>query len=206
MRRRKLLSLVRSGWLRAAALCALPLLGTPWQTSANEAPMTAILIVAQAEVTDPFFSESIVLVLNNVGPAPVGIIINRPMEVPIARLFPDLKGLAQLPDKVYFGGPVEFGSVWFLFRAASKPEHAVQALEGVYLSANEDLLRQLLARKNPTDGLRIFVGHAGWAPGQLEGEIKSGGWTLQHADSEAIFNRRSEHPWPAPQQTPKHST
>ena len=65
------------------------------------------------------------------------------------------------------------------------------------MSSNEDLLRQLLTRKNPTEGLRIFVGHAGWAPGQLEGEIKSGGWTLEHADSDAIFNHKSEHPWPA---------
>lgn len=203
--RPKLSSLARSGGVRAAAVCAL-LLGTAWQASPGDTkPMTAILIVAQAPVTDPFFADSIVLVLNNLGPAPIGIVINRPMEVPIAHLFPDLKGLAQLPDKVYFGGPVEFGSVWFLFRAASRPEHAVAAFDGVYLSASQDLLRQLLTRSNPTDGLRIFAGHAGWAPGQLEGEIKSGGWTLQHADSEAIFSHKSEHPWPAPQ-TPKHST
>jgi putative transcriptional regulator len=202
--RRKLISL-GSGCLRAAALGALLLLATPWQTSASDAkPMTAILIVAQAEVTDPFFSDSVVLVLNNLGPAPVGIIINRPLDVPIARLFPNRKDLAQLPDKVYFGGPVDFGSVWFLFRAASKPTHAVQAFEGVYLSASEGLLRQLLARKNPSEGLRIFIGHAGWAPGQLQEEIKSGGWTLEHANSDGIFNPKSEHPWPAPQE-PKHS-
>ncbi len=77
--------------------------------------------MAQAQVTDPFFADSVVLVLNNIGPAPVGIIINRPTEVPIARLFPNLKALTQLPDKVYYGGPVDFGSVWFLFRAASRP-------------------------------------------------------------------------------------
>jgi putative transcriptional regulator len=54
------------------------------------------------------------------------------------------------------------------------------------------------------DGLRIFVGHAGWAPGQLESEIGRGAWTLQHADPDAIFNGKSEHLWPA-QRAPKDS-
>src|SRR5207249_6858157 len=65
---------------------------------------------------DSNFADSVVLVMNNIGHAPVGLIINRPTQVPLSRLFPDLKPLAQLHDKVYFGGPVEFGSVWFLFR------------------------------------------------------------------------------------------
>lgn len=61
-------------------------------------------------------------------------------------------------DKVYFGGPVDFGAVWFLFRAAAPPEHAIQACDEVYLSADRQLLLQLLGRDNPVDSLRIFVG------------------------------------------------
>ena len=156
-------------------------------------------------MTDPNFEEAIVLVMNNLGPAPVGIIINRPTEVPVSRLFPDIKGLAHVEDKVYFGGPVDFRSVWFLFRATGRPEHAVQAFDGIYLSASSELLLQLLARAKPTEGLRIFVGHAGWAPRQLEQEINNGDWMLEHADPDGIFSRKSEHSWPTPQ-TPKHST
>ena len=197
---------VSSSSLKVAALCLLLLLGTPWQISAGTttAP-TAIFIVARAQVTDPNFEEAIVLVMNNLGPAPVGIIINRPTEVPVSRLFPDIKGLAHVEDKVYFGGPVDFRSVWFLFRATGRPEHAVQAFDGIYLSASSELLLQLLARAKPTEGLRIFVGHAGWAPRQLEQEINNGDWMLEHADPDGIFSRKSEHSWPTPQ-TPKHST
>jgi putative transcriptional regulator len=182
------------------------LIGTSWPTSAEDTKhLTAMLLVARAELPDDNFADSVVLVMNNLGPAPVGIIVNRPTQIPVSRLFPDMKHLAQIHDKVYFGGPVEFGEVWFLFRAAKPPAHAIQAFDGVYLSGNRELLLQLLGRGKPMDGLRIFVGHSGWAPGQLEAEIGRGDWTMQRAESDAIFNRKPGHVWPAPD-APKPST
>jgi putative transcriptional regulator len=185
----------------AGVLCAFLLIfGASWSTSADDAkPLTAIFVVARAELPDPNFADSIVLVMNSLGPGPVGIIINRPTQLTVSELFPDIKRLAQLQEKVYFGGPVDFGSVWFLFRAAKPPEHAFKALDGVYVSASRDLLLRLLGRAKPMDGLRIYTGHSGWAPGQLEGEIARGDWSLERADSEAIFDGKSEHPWPASQ-------
>jgi putative transcriptional regulator len=193
--------------LLAAALCALLLPLGAWSpiAGADAHPLTAIFLLARGELTDADFADSVVLVMNNLGPAPVGVIINRPTEMPVSRLFPDVKRLEQLPDKVYFGGPVEFGSVWFLFRGGPSQEHAIQAFEDIYLSANRELLRQLLSRDKPMEGLRIFVGHSGWAPGQLEAEIAHGAWTLEHARADTIFNGKSEHPWPA-RKAPKRST
>jgi len=132
------------------------------------------------------------------GPAPAGVIINRPTSIAVSRLFPDLERLAQLDDKVYFGGPVEIASVSFLFRADTPPEHATQVLDGVYMSTNRELLRKLLGREKPMEDLRIFVGYSGWAPGQLEAEIARGDWSLAPAEMSAIFNGKSEHPWPEP--------
>jgi putative transcriptional regulator len=190
--------------LCAIFLCALLLCAAPCPTPADDArPVTAILLVGRAELPDPDFADSIVLVMNNLGPAPAGVIVNRPTHVSVAELFPDLKRLAPLHDKVYFGGPVGVESVWFLFRAATPPEHAIQAFDGVCLSADRELLLKLLGRAKPMDGLKIFMGHAGWAPGQLE--IDRGAWNLERADSEAIFNGKSEHPWPGSRQ-PKPGT
>jgi putative transcriptional regulator len=180
-----------------ALLCAIP-----WSGAQDKKPLTAMLLVAGADVSDPDFADSVVLVMNNLGEAPVGIIVNRPTPVAIAQLFPDLKRLAALHDRVYFGGPVDFDSdsVWFLFRASKAPANAVQACDGVYVSADHGLLVQLLSRDKPMEGLRIFVGHAGWLPGQLEAEIAHGDWKLEHARSESIFDGKDEHPWPGSQQ------
>jgi len=157
-----------------------------------------MLLIARDDLPDSLFAESIVLVMNNLGPAPMGVVVNRPMSIPVFHLFPDVKGLTRVRDKVYFGGPVDFGSVWFLFRAAKPPKDAIQAFDGVYLSADRRLLIRLLGRDKPMENLRIFVGHASWAPGQLESEIERRDWTLKRAKTDAIFGGKSEHPWPTP--------
>ena len=83
-------STVRSGCCLqrevSGALCTLLLLfGTAWPTSAGDAKsLTAILLIARAELPDSNFADSVVLVMNNLGPAPVGIIINRPMPMTVS--------------------------------------------------------------------------------------------------------------------------
>ncbi len=183
------------------ALCALLPLGGSWPSArgANiRASPSAIFLIARGELSDPFFAHSIVLVMSNLAPAPVGIIINRPTPMPVSRLFPDVARLRHAPAKVYFGGPVDFTSVWFLFRAGHAHRHAVRVLDGIFLSADARLLRQLLARRRPMAGLRIFVGHAGWVPGQLQAEIRAGDWTVRKVKPATIFGHRSQYPWPSP--------
>jgi putative transcriptional regulator len=181
---------------------SLLLFALSWPASADNAkPLTTILLVAQAALRDPNFKDSVVLVMNNIAPAPAGVIINRPTDIAVARLFPDLERLAHLDDKVYFGGPVEIESVSFLVRADAAPEHATEVLPGVYLSTDRELLRTLLGRDKPMQGLRIFIGYSGWGPGQLEAEIARGHWALAPAEASAIFDGKPERPWPE-QQTP----
>ena len=190
-------------WLRRyflEAIWALPLvLSFPSIVGAVEKPpLTAIVITAKADLPDDNFAASAVLVLNNIGPAPIGLITNRPTKFTVAHLFPELeRQLAQVHDRIYFGGPVELDTVWFLVRAAKAPEHSIKAFDDVYISSSRELLVRLLARKKPMEGLRIFVGHSGWAPGQLEAEIGHGDWVLDKANADQIFSSKSDHPWPS---------
>jgi len=186
------------------ALCALfALCAVAWSASADNAkPLNTILLVARAELSDPSFRDSIVLVMNHIGPSPAGVIINRPTRIPVSRVFPELESLAQLDDKVYFGGPVDIQVVSFLFRSDRPPGlPSIEVLDGVYFSTNRELLRQLLTRDRPMEGLRIFAGFSGWAHGQLENEIARGDWTLEAANASAIFDPKTQHPWPE-RQTP----
>jgi putative transcriptional regulator len=174
--------------------------GFAWPSlAADTKPLTTMLLVARDGLPDPNFRDSVVLVMNHLAAAPTGVILNRPTSIPVSHLFPGVERLARLEAKVYFGGPVDLPSVSFLFRAGERPEHAVEVIDGIYFGTSRELLRSLLDRDRPTEGLRIFVGHSGWAPGQLEAEIARGDWTLAPAEASTIFDRKGERPWPTPQ-------
>ena len=189
--------MVFAGWPRLTPAASAPAERTAPHAPAQETSLTAIVLVAQDVVSDPNFGGSIVVVMNNLAPAPVGIILNRPTALPVSRLFPKLKQLARVRDKVYFGGPVELTSVWYLFRAGKAPARAIRVCAGVYVSSSRKLLLQLLSRPRPMQGLRIFVGHAGWAPGQLQMEIQGGAWVPRRADAVSIFEAAPLLPWPS---------
>ena len=171
---------------------ALALAGAPAPCFADE---PAAFLVAKEGLPDPNFSNSVVLMTPLEGEGALGIIVNKPTRIPLSKLFPDLPKLARLDDRVFFGGPVSLRSVSFVFRADKAPEDALEIMKGVYISSDNDLLRELLARENPTEGLRIFVGYAGWAPGQLEGEISRGDWHKVNADARSLFEHRPENLW-----------
>jgi putative transcriptional regulator len=180
-----------------AALALVLAAAAAWPAMADDAqPVTTILLVARPELRDANFKDSVVLVMNNVAPAPAGVILNRPTRIMVSQLFSEAPQLAGLDDKLYFGGPVATESISFVFRAATPPERGTRVVDGVYFSTDRTLLFKLLDREKPMEGLRVFIGFSGWAPGQLEAEIERGDWTLAPADAEAIFGGKDERPWP----------
>jgi putative transcriptional regulator len=57
----------------------------------------------------------------------------------------------------------------------------------VYLSAAPDLIRRAL-RSTPDPHLRLIVGYAGWAPGQLDEELASSSWLMAPVQSDLLFD------------------
>ena len=43
----------------------------------------------------------------------------------------------------------------------------------------------------------LALGYAGWAPGQLEGEIAENGWLVCESRNDILFGRANEHKWQA---------
>lgn len=180
-----------------ARLCFLLLLlaSPPAAFGDDASPMSSIFLVARKDLPDPFFRDSVVLVTHRGGPVPIGVIINRPTQVPLSRAIPDLEKSPVRDAKLSFGGPVGAEQMVVVFRAAAPRKDAIEVFEGVYMSSSPEVLRELLGRKEPVKGLRVFAGHAAWAPGQLEAEVARGDWHLARADAATIFEKKPESLW-----------
>jgi len=195
---RLLLSLLLSLTRCLPLLCALLLIFPLASKAAEKSALNAIVITAKDELPDDNFAGSAVLVMNNLGPVPIALITNRPTKFTVSSLFPDLEQqLQKVHARIYFGGPIDVDTVWFLVRAPKAPRNAIKAFDDVYISSSRELLLHLLARAKPMEGLRIFIGHAGWAPGQLEAEINRGDWAMGRPSAQEIFSGKSDHPWPS---------
>jgi putative transcriptional regulator len=47
----------------------------------------------------------------------------------------------------------------------------------------------------PVEALRVFVGYAGWGPGQLEGELEEEAWFVVPTEASDPFAERPEDLW-----------
>ncbi|MBI5110315.1 MAG: YqgE/AlgH family protein [Rhodocyclales bacterium] len=161
----------------------------PWLVLAAEepAPNRSVLLIANEEMVDPRFRETVVLVTRHGrSKSTIGVIVNRPFEISLDQVFPDFRLATQ--HRLHYGGPVSRGQIVFLVRSELAPKAAITLAEHLYISSDGGSLRRLVEASTPTDRLRVFDGFASWAPGQLENEIDRGDWYLLPVDADVLFS------------------
>jgi putative transcriptional regulator len=145
------------------------------------------LLVAARRLPDPNFARTVVL-LADAGPkGAMGLVINRRSEVTISRLFPQIKPSLTTADHAFVGGPVEQTRALALVRGVEAPIGARPVAQGVSLVTAAEAIEALIAKAPATSRFRVYVGYAGWGPGQLEAEITEGSWHVIDGDSELVF-------------------
>ena len=85
--------------------------------------------------------------------------------------------------------------VIFVYRPPVAAQGVPEVLPGVYLSSKRDLLRSVLEQERTMNGVRVYMGLAGWSPGQLQAEMDRGDWRLVPADARSLFTPRPETLW-----------
>jgi putative transcriptional regulator len=81
-------------------------------------------------------------------------------------------------------------------RSGSQPEGSLHIFEDVYISANRTVLQQTIDNADSEENFRVFAGHAGWAPGQLDREVSRGSWHIMEADAKIVFDKPPSEIWP----------
>ncbi len=161
------------------------------------------LLLASEELADPNFAHAVVLLIEHNEQGALGVILNRPTSKTVRELW---REVSQVPcesqQPVCLGGPVS-GPVMALHTLPALAE--LEIVAGVYFAAKKQNLDELVSAaagaesmaENPSiaadteflvkNAFKIFVGHAGWGPGQLEAEIQQHAWYIIPARIEHVF-------------------
>lgn len=153
------------------------------------------LLVATPLTRDPNFHRTVVLVLEHSDEGSLGVILNRPTDVAVAETLPKWADAMAPPAVLFFGGPVEPRVAICLGHHQDAGAGAGEGRASWEHMVTVDLEADPTEIEAQFDGLRLFSGYAGWAPGQLDGEIDAGGWFVLAAAEGDAFTADVETLW-----------
>ncbi|HUF72247.1 MAG TPA: YqgE/AlgH family protein [Gammaproteobacteria bacterium] len=167
----------------ALALCVA--IGTP--AHGQMAPAPGRLLVADSNVVDPDFAETVLLILIHQDGGSIAVFLNRPTWVEPAEAFPEIEALVSYDGALYLGGSVGPAELLTVFEADGPPERALSLGDGIFLSPNPELLSELDLGAVDRPNIRLYAGHAEWGPGQLASEVAAGRWRVLRSEPGHIF-------------------
>lgn len=166
-----------------------------------ESPLTASLLIAMPQLQDPNFVRTVMMVVQHDDEGTFALVLNRPVDMSTSELCEglDMHWGGDPKACLHWGGPVQSHTGWMLFAqtdvtAAPVPtDESTDLGNSVYFAGSLNVLRTV-AEAPPAD-VRLFLGYAGWGPGQLEGEMAEGVWLTAPASREAIFDVDPDSMW-----------
>ena len=194
-RRPSLWAVVAAAVVLGAALWAAEPADAPAQT----ARLVGQLLVATSELEDPRFTRTVIyMVRHDARTGAMGLVVNRQLgEVPMAVLLRQ-SGLpgegAKGSVRLHVGGPVAATRVFVLHTDDYAGPDTVRVGNGVAITSEPSILKAIAEGKGPRRA-RFTLGYAGWAPGQLEAEMKAGYWAVVPSDDAILFDDAYETKW-----------
>jgi putative transcriptional regulator len=132
------------------------------------------LLVAAPSLFD-YFRRTVVLVLEHTPEGAMGVVLNRISETPVAAAVPQLAELVSADEPLRIGGPVAPDSV-VAVGEFDDPGEAGTVVVGRLGTLDPDAENASLRR------VRVYAGYAGWAAGQLDGELEEKAWVVLPAE------------------------
>lgn len=135
-----------------------------------------MLLVATAQLRDPNFAGSVVLLLDVNAEGALGVVLNRPSQVRVSEVLADWGSLCAEPEVLFSGGPVtpDGAIAVAMVHDPSQEPIGFRSVVGRVGMLDLDTPTELL--DGSLSGLRVFAGYAGWGAEQLRDEVAEGSW------------------------------
>jgi putative transcriptional regulator len=171
-----------------------------------QALAAGMLLLATPALLDPNFADTVVLMLDVNDDGALGVVLNRPTDLPVAEVLGPWADVVTEPAVLFAGGPVEtqgalaVGLLATSAVSAGPEDPADPASPGEDDDASHPGFRPVAGRLGLLDldapvellagalaDLRIFAGYAGWSRGQLQHEVEEGSWYVLPASDDDVF-------------------
>lgn len=167
----------------------------------ENANFTHQCLIAMPAMADPRFAHSLTYIIKHDEDGAVGLVVNKPLELPLTKLLSELSSNLVAPlrhpdQKVLFGGPVNTQMGFVLHRDRGSWNSTLPVAEGICVTSSRDILDAIAQGQGPDDYV-VALGYAGWSAGQLEEEMGANAWLTCPADPDLLFHLPLDQRWGA---------
>jgi len=170
--------------------------------SGDSAPfnLTNHFLIAMPGLDDAMFGKSVVYVCEHSERGALGLVINKPADMPLTALFEKIDLPLHREDlvgqSVFQGGPVQTERGFVLHESVvaegQGSEDSLYASTmtipgGLEMTTSKDVLEALSMGSGPKRVL-VSLGYSAWGQGQLETELGENSWLTVEADQALIFD------------------
>ena len=162
------------------------------------------LLIASPGLLDPNFCRSVVFIAEHNEEGAFGLVLNSRADAKVADLWSAISSEPTTSKAhAFVGGPVQKNAVLVLHGYADLGADTEPVVPGVFLGSEVELLGELLRRESVAETespgqparFRVFCGYSGWGKGQLDGELKAGGWLTYPASADLVFHEEPDQLW-----------
>jgi putative transcriptional regulator len=156
-------------------------------------PDAGVILVASANLLDPNFSRSVILLCDHQYDGTFGLVLNNTLPVTMCDV---VESIADWDAPLYRGGPVQENSLHFIHTIPDLDIGSRPITSEVFWGGDFDRLNKLIEQGSvDLSQIRFFVGYSGWGEGQLADEIKRDSWYLINGQGDTIFCDDSSNHW-----------
>src|SRR5690606_31690531 len=122
----------------------------------------------------------------------LGFVLNIETDL---RLGDILVELSASTEPIYQGGPVQHDTLHILHQIPEKLD-GKPVTENIYWGGSFDKLQEtILTHDYKPERIKLFLGYAGWAAGQLDAEMAEGTWLVADANEDIVFHTPPHEIW-----------
>lgn len=155
-------------------------------------PAAGKLLIAEPFLRDGNFSRTVIFLCEHADDGSVGFVLNQDTDLKLGDI---LVELSSSNEPIFQGGPVQNDTLHMLHQMPELLD-GKQIIDNIYWGGSFDALQEtIMMHKYEPNTLKLFLGYAGWAAGQLNAEMAEGSWLVVDATPEIVFNTAPDEIW-----------